>query len=73
MLIHPEHFVRTHVINVAPNGRLELQSGPGTRATPVKEIPSDGTGILELTKMQSRIPTEKLGGTSSNGRASVAM
>jgi S1-C subfamily serine protease len=46
MLIHPEHFVKAYVINVAPDDNLELRSGPGTMYRPVKEIPCDGTNII---------------------------
>ena len=34
MLIHPEHFVKARVINVAPGDKLELRSGIGRLLTP---------------------------------------
>jgi MFS family permease len=48
MLIHPEHFVRTHVVDVAPNDTLNLRSGPGTSFDPVTNIPPNGTDIIEF-------------------------
>jgi hypothetical protein len=45
MLIHPEHFIQTYVINVAPNDKLKLRAGPGTKFRPVTEIPPDSKGI----------------------------
>lgn len=50
MLIHPEHFVRTRVVNVAPNDTLELRSGPGTGSTPLRKIPYNGRDILAFDK-----------------------
>jgi hypothetical protein len=52
MLIHPEHFVKAYVINVAPDDKLELRSGPGTKYAPVTEIPADGTGITAFDQDQ---------------------
>jgi len=52
MLIHPEHFVKAHVINVAPYDTLELRSGPGTRSDTVTEIPPDGTDIIVFDQDQ---------------------
>src|SRR5262249_37920992 len=46
MLIHPEHFVKAYVINVAPDDKLELRSGPVTMYRPVTEIPPNGTDII---------------------------
>jgi uncharacterized protein YraI len=48
MLIHPEHFVRTHVVDVAQNDTLNLRSGPGTSFDPVTNIPPNGTDIIEF-------------------------
>lgn len=53
MLIHPEHFVRTYVINVERNDTLELRSAPGTKSTPVTEIPADGTDIIAFDQDQA--------------------
>jgi Bacterial SH3 domain len=50
MLVHPEHFVRSHIVNVAPNDTLNLRSGPGTNFGPVTKIPPGGTSILEFDK-----------------------
>jgi uncharacterized protein YraI len=52
MLIHPEHFVKAYVINVAPDDKLELRSGPGTRFDPVTEIPPNGTDIIVFDQDQ---------------------
>jgi S1-C subfamily serine protease len=46
MLIHAEHFMRTHIINIAPADTLTLRSGPGTNFPPVTEIPPNDTGIV---------------------------
>ena len=45
MLIHPEHFVKARVINVAPGDKLELRSGLGTTFNRITEIPPNGTDI----------------------------
>ena len=45
MLIHPEHFVKARVINVAPDDTLKLRSGPGTRFDSVTEIPPNAMDI----------------------------
>jgi hypothetical protein len=46
LLIHPEHFIKAHVINVRPHDTLALRSGPRTSFEPITEIPADGTDIL---------------------------
>jgi hypothetical protein len=52
MLIHPKHFVKASVINVAPDDTLELRSGFGTRFDPVTEIPPNGTDITVFDQDQ---------------------
>jgi uncharacterized protein YraI len=52
MLIHPKHFVRTKVINVAQDDTLTLRTGPGTNFPPVAEIPADGTDIIVFDQDQ---------------------
>ena len=51
-LTHPEHFVKAYVINVGPDDKLELRSGPGTRFDPVTEIPPNGTEIIVFEQDQ---------------------
>jgi Trypsin-like peptidase domain len=46
LLIHPEHFIKAHVINVSADDTLALRSGPGTSFEPITEIPADGTDVL---------------------------
>jgi V8-like Glu-specific endopeptidase len=46
LLTHPEHFVKAHVINLQPDDRLELRSGPGTTFDSVTEIPPNATDII---------------------------
>jgi hypothetical protein len=45
MLIHPEHFVKAPVINVAPDDKLELRRAPRETSPAVAEIPFDSTDI----------------------------
>ena len=45
MLIHPQHFVKAYVINVAPDDKLELRSAPREASPAVAEIPFDSTDI----------------------------
>jgi hypothetical protein len=52
MLIHPEHFVKAYVINVAPADKLQLRSGPGTRFDLVIKIPPNGTNIIVFDQDQ---------------------
>jgi hypothetical protein len=50
ILKHPQHFVPTWVVNVAPNDALKLRSGPGTRFTAITEIPADAVDIFAFDK-----------------------
>ena len=45
LLIHPEHFIKAHVINVSPGDTLALRSGPGSHFEPITRIPANGTDI----------------------------
>jgi len=45
LLIHPEHFIKAHVINVSADDTLALRSGPGTSFEPITEMPANGSDI----------------------------
>jgi hypothetical protein len=42
---HPQHFVKTYVIKVAPSDTLKLRRGPGTRFDALSEIGADAEDI----------------------------
>jgi hypothetical protein len=46
ILKHPEHFIPTWVVNIAPNDTLKLRSGPGTRFGAITEIPAAAADIF---------------------------
>ncbi len=50
ILKHPERFIPTWVVNVAPNDTLKLRSGPGTRFGAITEIPADAVDIFAFDK-----------------------
>ena len=52
MLIHPEHFVNTGVVNVKPTDTLKLRSEPGTKSKLVTEIPFNATDITAFDQDQ---------------------
>jgi hypothetical protein len=51
-LLHPDRFVRTHVVNVGAHDALKLRSGPGTSFKVVAEIPAGETDITAFDEDQ---------------------
>jgi hypothetical protein len=52
ILVHPDHFVKTHVINVAETDTLNLRAGPGTRFDVVTQIPHDARDVSAFDQDQ---------------------
>jgi hypothetical protein len=52
ILAHPDHFVKTHVINVAETDTLNLRAGPGTRFDVVTQIPHDARDVSAFDQDQ---------------------
>ncbi|MBV8101041.1 MAG: restriction endonuclease, partial [Verrucomicrobia bacterium] len=51
-LVHPEHFIVTHIINLAKKGAVKLRGGPGIRCKVLAQIPSDATHIVAFDQDQ---------------------
>jgi restriction system protein len=51
-LNHPDHFVETHIVNVAKGESLKLRGGPGTRFRVLAQIPVNATNVLAFDEDQ---------------------
>lgn len=52
VLLHPEHYVITHVVTVTANDTLKLRAAPGTQFDVVANIPFDANNIKAFDQDQ---------------------